>query len=78
MYAEGNIVGCSHGKEKNRLMVIICIKEDFVYICDGKRRKIQNPKKKRIKHIFETNHNLDIQQANTDKKIRRILSEFNN
>jgi len=40
------------GRDKNRYFVIIgIIDEQYVYIADGELRKIDNPKKKKLKHL---------------------------
>lgn len=39
------------GHDKGDLFLIIKIENDFVYIANGKRRTIEKPKRKKIKHI---------------------------
>ena len=39
------------GHDKGRVYFITREEEDFVYLADGKSRGIQNPKKKRKKHL---------------------------
>ena len=39
------------GHDKGRLYFIVGEEEDFAYLADGKTRGIQNPKKKRKKHL---------------------------
>ena len=43
------------GHDKGVLYVICCVLDDrYVLICDGKRHKFDNPKKKQVKHLMLT------------------------
>jgi len=44
-------------------------------IADGKSRKIAAPKRKSIKHLCFTENVIDLNDI-TDKKLRRVLSEY--
>ena len=44
-------------------------------ICDGHERKLERPKKKRLKHLRVTNTVIDTDNL-TDKKLRTILREY--
>ena len=39
------------GRDKGRLFLVMEIEPNFVYLVDGKLRKVESPKKKRIKHV---------------------------
>ena len=39
------------GHDKGRMYLIVKEEEDFFYLADGRSRGIENPKKKRKKHI---------------------------
>lgn len=50
--AEGQIVHSKAGRDKNRYFIVVkVINDDYVLIADGDLRKIENPKKKKIKHL---------------------------
>ncbi len=54
--AVGSIVYSKAGRDKKRCFVIVGIDENaahdgFVYVCDGRLRKIENPKKKNLRHL---------------------------
>ncbi len=65
------------GHDKDRFFTVLSLEGDFAYICDGKYRKLQNPKKKRLKHLQKTNTVLDGEMLQTDKQIRKALHPFN-
>ena len=39
------------GHDKTKVYVIVAEEEDYVYLCDGRLKKIEHPKKKNKKHI---------------------------
>lgn len=39
------------GHDKGRAFVVVAIESDFAYLVNGKDRKKQKPKKKKIKHL---------------------------
>jgi len=48
----GKVVHSKSGRDKNRCFIIVgIIDTDYVYISDGDLRKIEKPKKKKIKHL---------------------------
>ncbi len=48
----GKVVHSKSGRDKDRIFIIVgVIDANYVYISDGDLRKIEKPKKKRIKHL---------------------------
>ena len=47
----GDLVLSLKGRDKDNCFLVISVEGDFVKIVDGKVHKIQNPKRKNIKHI---------------------------
>lgn len=57
MYKTGDFVISKSGRDKGRIfMVVNIIDEAYVYIADGSLRKLENPKKKKIKHLEFSGH----------------------
>lgn len=51
----GKVVHSKSGRDRNRYFIIVGIlNADYVYISDGDLRKIEKPKKKKIKHLSFT------------------------
>lgn len=79
----GQVVKSKAGRDKDKLFVIIdVIDKDFVLLADGKYRKINNPKKKKIKHLAVYNSTIEglSEKANkeiNDAYIRKALAPFN-
>jgi len=48
----GQLVIATAGRDANKKFIITCIINDqYVYISDGDTRKLENPKKKKLKHL---------------------------
>ncbi|KYH35200.1 hypothetical protein CLTEP_08250 [Clostridium tepidiprofundi DSM 19306] len=53
----GRVVYSKVGRDKDRHFVVVGIlNKEFVYIADGKLRKISKPKKKKLKHLIFTDN----------------------
>lgn len=51
----GTVVYSKAGRDIDRKFIIMdIIDKDYVYICDGDLRKVEKPKKKKIKHLMFT------------------------
>ncbi|MHC1685648.1 MAG: hypothetical protein AB6733_22425 [Clostridiaceae bacterium] len=52
----GRVVKAKAGRDLEGFFIVVdIIDNDYVHIADGKSRKIENPKKKKIKHLQFTN-----------------------
>jgi ribosomal protein L14E/L6E/L27E len=52
MFKVGDLVISQKGRDEKKIFLVIeKISEDFVLLADGLIRKIETPKKKKIKHI---------------------------
>lgn len=67
----GQIVKSKAGRDKGKFFVIIDKEDEYLYLVDGILRRIDNPKKKKIKHIQPTNIIIDIikNKIENDEKI---------
>ncbi len=75
MLEKGSVVRAKAGRDKDKFFLVIKVSEGFAYICDGKRRKLENPKKKNLIHLELTNTIAD-DSMDTDRKIRKFLSDY--
>ena len=72
---KGSVVKALAGRDQGRFFVAVAAEDRCVYIADGKERRLENPKRKNVKHISPTGTAVDMTDM-TDKKLRRILSAF--
>ncbi|MCL1819233.1 MAG: KOW domain-containing RNA-binding protein [Oscillospiraceae bacterium] len=73
----GNVVIPIAGREKGRLHIVLDIDNEFALIADGKRRRVEKPKRKKIKHM-EVAEGYFSENAKTNKEIRRVLAIIKN
>ncbi|MGN0552251.1 MAG: hypothetical protein ACI4I1_02630 [Oscillospiraceae bacterium] len=71
----GMIVRSAAGHDRGNFLVITAVEGDFAFVADGKERKLEKPKKKRLKHLKLTNTVIDTDNL-TDKGLRKIISAF--
>ncbi|MGN0642633.1 MAG: hypothetical protein ACI4JJ_05750 [Huintestinicola sp.] len=71
----GMIVRSGAGRDKGKFLVVVAADEEFAYLADGKERRLERPKKKRLKHVKPTNTVIDTSSL-TDKKLRSVIREF--
>ena len=73
---KGSLVYSLAGRDKGKLFLVLALENDFVYLADGDTRRVENPKKKKIKHVNKINRVLDIDfDSISDSSLRKALSE---
>ena len=79
----GDIVCSKAGHDKALHFAVIAVEGEYALICDGKRRKIEKPKRKKIKHLkLGVGHSdkisatLGIGAQVTNKQLRYELSGY--
>jgi ribosomal protein L14E/L6E/L27E len=55
MYSIGEIVISKRGHDKGGAFVIVGVDGEYLYLADGKLRKLAKPKKKKSMHVQNTN-----------------------
>ncbi|PYG85674.1 hypothetical protein LY28_03234 [Ruminiclostridium sufflavum DSM 19573] len=82
----GQVVYSKAGRDTGKIFIITeIIDTDYVYISDGDLRRVENPKKKKIKHLVITKdiNDIIVQKISSDIRItnadiRKSLAEFKN
>lgn len=80
----GDIVYSKAGRDKDKGFIVLEVLDDeYVLIADGDLRKVQKPKKKKMKHLKKTNIKAELvrrklaenkEVTNTD--LKRLLAEI--
>ena len=84
-FSLGDQVCSTQGRDAGKCFLVVGILDEaYVLISDGKHRRMDNPKKKKIKHLaFSGKGSLEIaqklisQMPVTDSNIRRALKNLN-
>lgn len=50
----GSLVYSAAGRDKGRAFLVLSVEGNMCYVADGKLRKSDNPKKKKLKHLKGT------------------------
>lgn len=74
--SKGLIVRSIAGHDKGEFQVIIEYNEKYVFICDGKKRPLEKPKRKNLKHLQLTSKILSENQLFANKLIREALKRY--
>lgn len=74
---EGMIVVSVQGHDSGEHFVIVKSQGKFVYISDGKSRKLAKPKLKNKKHLVVASEQLIDLKTQTDKSVRRLMNLMN-
>ncbi|TFZ41838.1 hypothetical protein E4100_01510 [Soehngenia longivitae] len=81
----GQVVKSRAGRDKGRIFVVLdIIDKEYVYVVDGDLRKLDNPKKKKVKHLVvyntvlqEFKNKIDNNIRINNSYVRKILEPFN-
>lgn len=81
----GQIVKSKAGRDKDNYFVIVDVQDEYVYLVDGHIRRIENPKRKKIKHVQPTTTVIDVVKNKiidadkiTNAEIRSYINQFYN
>ncbi|NLT95727.1 MAG: RNA-binding protein [Clostridia bacterium] len=80
---KGQLVKSRAGRDKDKYYLVLDWDHEFVYVVDGNTRRLQNPKKKNVRHLWYTdkvagviNSRLEEGLKITNADIRQALREF--
>ena len=73
---KGSIVKATAGRDKEGYFVVLETDGVTALIADGKRRKVQAPKRKNLKHLAPTAVVYE-GSPQTNPQIKKVLREFN-
>lgn len=76
-FKEGMVVFSKAGHDAGRYYMVVKCDGSYCWIADGCRRKADSPKRKNPLHLAATNHMIDREEVTSDRKLRRILAQWN-
>ena len=84
-FRQGDVVRSLAGHDQGQLFLVSREEGDFVWLVDGKSRKIETPKKKRRKHVVSAGFwthpvagRMKDGEPVLDSEIRKALAVFRN
>ena len=69
----GQIMRSLAGHDKGDFQTVLKVEGVFAYMADGKRRTLENPKKKKLMHLAPTGTVLGEESLATNRQIRTAL-----
>ena len=72
----GQIVCSKAGRDKDYFMVVVSYENGFYFVCDGKERPLERPKKKNALHLNFTGTVLSEDDYKTNRQLRKALAVF--
>ena len=79
----GSLVFSNAGRDKNGMFLVLEVCGEYCFIADGRSRKSEKPKRKKIKHLTCTGETaaslkskIDSGEKPTNTEIRKSLKEY--
>ena len=69
----GSLVRSKAGHDKGELLCVVGLEEKTVWICDGRQRPLNRPKKKNPKHLSLLPLTVDEEVMQNDRRLRKTL-----
>ena len=68
---KSNIVKSTAGRDEGDLFFVLDIQEEFLLLADGKRRRVENPERKKCKHVtfVGESHSVVAEKIRSSEKI---------
>lgn len=73
---KGSVVISKAGRDKGYFLAVAEITDDGVYVCDGKERPVERPKKKNPLHLAATRYVLTEEETATNRSLKIALKKF--
>ncbi len=74
MFQRGQIVKSLAGRDKGCLLTVVNADETVIFVCDGKERPLNNPKRKNPRHIESVGMCISDNQMASDRALRKALA----
>ena len=73
---KGSVVISKAGRDKGYFLAVTEITDEGIYVCDGKERPVERPKKKNPLHLAKTRYVLTEEETATNRSLKRALKRF--
>ena len=73
---KGSVVISKAGRDKGYFLAVKEITEEGVFVCDGKERPVERPKKKNPLHLAKTHFVLSEDETATNRSLKRALKQI--
>ena len=74
MFERGDATISAAGRDKDEFLAVTSADENGVFVCNGKDRPLDNPKRKNPKHLRPVGVRLTEADLRSDKSLRKALA----
>lgn len=78
----GSLVISKAGRDKGDMFIVLSISDGYAYLANGELRKVDRPKKKKLKHLQGTNmvsefiaNKIEVIGKVTNSEVRKALAQ---
>ena len=75
---KGMVVRSLKGHDKGELLYVVQADEKAALVCDGRQRRLENPKKKNLKHLEATSYILSLEETAGNRRLKKALFHLEN
>jgi len=72
----GTVVRARAGRDSGGFFAVLSVSDGYAYIADGRTRRIEKPKKKKLKHLAATRQRIAPDGALTNRRLRAELARL--
>ena len=73
-FARGRVVVSLAGRDRGQLMAVLDTGTDGIRVADGRRRRVESPKRKNPRHVAPTEERVSDTAMATNRELRRTLA----
>lgn len=78
MIEVGSVVKSLAGKDKGSYFCVVELIGSYCFLRDGKIRKLEDPKRKNIKHVQDTPYKLQSEALQVNKHLKKAIDGLTN
>ena len=75
-YEAGQIVKSLAGHDKDSLYMVVRVEGSFIWVADGRRHRLEEPKKKNIRHVQPVKEYIPDGDRDKDVAIQHFLKSY--
>ncbi|MCH4239374.1 MAG: KOW domain-containing RNA-binding protein [Oscillospiraceae bacterium] len=72
----GSVARSAAGHDKGSFCAVLFLNGTYAMVCDGRRRTLERPKKKKLIHLFPTRTILPEEALHSNRTLRAALRPF--
>ena len=75
-FVKGQLVRSKAGRDKTRTLAVLAVEEQMLLLADGDLRKLENPKRKKSRHVAPTATVLGNELLKSDQPISDAIKAY--